>query len=83
MKFTKQYAANYSPRPLNAGVPGNIWHAASTLRAPAHTYFMHPSATLPERHTWARDATFRLKVLLLTGWRQLQNLRRPVPRFRA
>ncbi|GAB3636073.1 hypothetical protein GCM10027422_16630 [Hymenobacter arcticus] len=44
---------------------------------------MHPSATLSERHTWVRDTTFRLKVLLLTGWRQLQNLRQPLPRFQA
>jgi len=44
---------------------------------------MHPSASLSERHTWARATTFRLKVLLLTGWRQLQNWRRPLPRFGA
>lgn len=44
---------------------------------------MHSSATLSERHTWVRDTTFRLKVLLLTGWRQLQNMRQPLPRFRA
>jgi hypothetical protein len=44
---------------------------------------MHSSASLSERHTWARATTFRLKVLLLTGWRQLQNWRRPLPRFAA
>jgi len=42
---------------------------------------MHSSVSLSERHTWARATTFRLKVLLLTGWRQLQNWRRPLPRF--
>jgi hypothetical protein len=44
---------------------------------------MHSSVSLPERHTWARATTFRLKVLLLTGWRQLQNWRQPLPRFAA
>jgi hypothetical protein len=44
---------------------------------------MHSSASLSERHTLARATTFRLKVLLLTGWRQLQNWRRPLPRFAA
>jgi hypothetical protein len=39
-------------------------------------------ASLSERHTFARATTFRLKVLL-TGWRQLQNWRRPLPRFSA
>lgn len=53
------------------------------MRALAHASFMHPSASFSERHTWARATTFRLKVLLLTGWRQLHNWRRPLPRFAA